>query len=98
VQSVIDQYADRAAYSIAQLYALRRGADNTFEWLERAWAYRHREIGFLPAAKRASNGTQALAWHPGSPSWSVSPGETDHPLLLNIQRRQRDGSGHDMRE
>jgi serine/threonine-protein kinase len=40
LQSVIDQYADRDAYGIAQVYVLRRQADKTFEWLDRAWTNR----------------------------------------------------------
>jgi TolB-like protein/Flp pilus assembly protein TadD len=47
LQSVIDQYADRDAYQIAGVYALRHNADKTFEWLDRAWINRDWGIGNL---------------------------------------------------
>jgi TolB-like protein/Tfp pilus assembly protein PilF len=36
LQALIDQHADTAAYQIAEVYAQRRDADNTFKWLDRA--------------------------------------------------------------
>ena len=47
LQSVIDRYADRNAYGIAEVYALRHNADKTFEWLDRAWTNRDGGIGSL---------------------------------------------------
>jgi serine/threonine-protein kinase len=44
LQSVIDRYADRDAYGIAGLYALRHNSDKTFEWLDRAWTNRNASI------------------------------------------------------
>ena len=40
LQELIDKDATLAAYPIAQVYALRRDADKTFEWLDRTWANR----------------------------------------------------------
>jgi Tfp pilus assembly protein PilF len=47
LQSVIDRYADRGAYGIAQVFALRHNADKTFEWLDRAWTNRDGGVGSL---------------------------------------------------
>ena len=47
LQSVIDRYADRNAYGIAEVYAVRHNADKTFEWLDRAWTNRDEGIGSL---------------------------------------------------
>jgi len=44
---VIDTSADGSAYQIAEVYALRREADKTFEWLDRAWDTRDTGIGRL---------------------------------------------------
>jgi TolB-like protein/Tfp pilus assembly protein PilF len=38
--ALIASSAEGAAYQIAQVYALRRDADGTFEWLDRAWVNR----------------------------------------------------------
>ena len=35
---MIDRHADASAYQIAEIYALRGDPDETFHWLERAWA------------------------------------------------------------
>ncbi|HEY6985013.1 MAG TPA: hypothetical protein VH375_02940 [Rhodanobacteraceae bacterium] len=40
LQKVIDKDATIASFQIAQIYALRRDADKTFEWLDRTWATR----------------------------------------------------------
>jgi TolB-like protein/Tfp pilus assembly protein PilF len=40
LQELIDKDAKLAAYPIAQVYALRRNPDKTFEWLDRTWANR----------------------------------------------------------
>jgi TolB-like protein/Flp pilus assembly protein TadD len=40
LQALIDKDAKLAAYPIAEVYALRRDADKTFEWLDRTWANR----------------------------------------------------------
>jgi TolB-like protein/Tfp pilus assembly protein PilF len=47
LQSVIDRYADRDAYGIAEIYAVRHNADKIFEWLDRAWINRDGGIGSL---------------------------------------------------
>ena len=47
LQSVIDRYADRDAYGIAEVYAVRHNADKTFEWLDRAWTNREWSLGSL---------------------------------------------------
>ena len=44
---VIDKYATLAPYQIAEVYALRSDADNTFEWLDRAWSSRDPGIEYL---------------------------------------------------
>ncbi|MGH8190735.1 MAG: tetratricopeptide repeat protein [Rhodanobacteraceae bacterium] len=38
LQTLITQDADTSAYQIAEVYALRRDPDDTFHWLDRAWA------------------------------------------------------------
>ena len=40
LQTLIDTHSNAAAYQIAQVYALRKDADNMFAWLDRAWANR----------------------------------------------------------
>jgi TolB-like protein/Tfp pilus assembly protein PilF len=40
LKNLIDKDATQAPYQIADVYALRRDADNTFAWLDRAWAAR----------------------------------------------------------
>jgi TolB-like protein/Flp pilus assembly protein TadD len=47
LQTLIDQRAEFAAYQIAEVYAFRNDADNTFAWLDRAWSNRDSGIGFL---------------------------------------------------
>jgi TolB-like protein/Tfp pilus assembly protein PilF len=44
---VIDKYSDGAPYQIAEIYALRKDANKTFEWLDRAWTARDPGIQFL---------------------------------------------------
>jgi TolB-like protein/Tfp pilus assembly protein PilF len=44
---VIDKYSDGAPYQIAEVYALRKDPDKTFEWLDKAWAARDTGIQFL---------------------------------------------------
>lgn len=44
---MIDKHADGMAFQIAEVYALRRDADQTFAWLDRAWANRDPGIQFL---------------------------------------------------
>jgi TolB-like protein/Flp pilus assembly protein TadD len=38
LKNLIAKYADGAPYQIAELYALRRDPDATFQWLDRAWS------------------------------------------------------------
>jgi TolB-like protein len=40
LHNLIEKHADGSAYQIAQAYAIRKDADKTFEWLERAWSSR----------------------------------------------------------
>lgn len=40
LHNLIAQDADTAAYQVAEVYALRRDPDDTFKWLDRAWAQR----------------------------------------------------------
>jgi TolB-like protein len=47
LQTLIEQRAEFAAYQIAEVYAFREDADNTFAWLDRAWSNRDSAIGFL---------------------------------------------------
>jgi TolB-like protein/Flp pilus assembly protein TadD len=44
---VIDKYSDGAPYQIAEVYALRKDPDKTFEWLDKAWATRDPGIQLL---------------------------------------------------
>jgi TolB-like protein/Flp pilus assembly protein TadD len=44
---VIDKYSDGAPYQIAEVYALRKDTNKTFEWLDKAWAARDPGIQFL---------------------------------------------------
>lgn len=45
LRTVIDKQAGGAAYNIAQVYALRNDATETFVWLDRAWSNRDSGIG-----------------------------------------------------
>ncbi|MBS0569782.1 MAG: tetratricopeptide repeat protein [Proteobacteria bacterium] len=47
LQKLIAEQTDASSYQIAQVYALRGDADNTFMWLDRAWANRDPGIGRL---------------------------------------------------
>lgn len=47
LQALIDTMDGQAAYQIAEVYALRRDPDKTFEWLDRAWAVRDPGISLL---------------------------------------------------
>ncbi|MBV8340966.1 MAG: hypothetical protein JO173_01170 [Gammaproteobacteria bacterium] len=40
LKTLIDKDATVSAYQVAEVYALRKDADKTFEWLERAWTNR----------------------------------------------------------
>jgi hypothetical protein len=40
LRTMIDKHANKAAYQIAEVYALRSDANATFEWLDRAWSNR----------------------------------------------------------
>jgi tetratricopeptide (TPR) repeat protein len=44
---VIEKYSDGAPYQIAEIYALRKDANNTFLWLDKAWTARDPGIQFL---------------------------------------------------
>jgi len=44
---LIEHHAHNAAYQIARTYALRRDADRTFEWLDRAHSQRDSGLGHL---------------------------------------------------
>jgi TolB-like protein/Tfp pilus assembly protein PilF len=47
LKTLIDHWADQGPYQIAEVYALRRDVDKTFEWLERAWTARDPGISYL---------------------------------------------------
>jgi TolB-like protein/Tfp pilus assembly protein PilF len=47
LQALIDTMDGQAAYQIAEVYALRRDPDKTFEWLDRAWAVRDPGVSLL---------------------------------------------------
>ena len=47
LKTLIDKDAGAAAYQVAQVYALRKDADQTFAWLDRAWANRDGGINLL---------------------------------------------------
>jgi len=47
LRTMIEKYAERGAYQIAQVYALRNDAKATFEWLDRAWRNRDPGIEYL---------------------------------------------------
>jgi len=47
LKTLIDKQADSSAYQIAEVYALRKDADNTFMWLDRAWAARDPGVTYL---------------------------------------------------
>jgi TolB-like protein/Flp pilus assembly protein TadD len=47
LKKMIDQYAAEGAFQIAEVHALRRDADKTFEWLDRAWVNRDAGIAYL---------------------------------------------------
>ncbi|HEY7872469.1 MAG TPA: tetratricopeptide repeat protein [Rudaea sp.] len=47
LKALIDHQANVSPYQIAEVYALRKDADNTFVWLDRAWAARDPGITYL---------------------------------------------------
>ena len=47
LKMLIEKYSANGAYQIAQIYALRKDANATFEWLDRAWTNRDSGIAFL---------------------------------------------------
>ena len=47
LKTLIDTQSSAAAYQIAQVYALRKEAENMFAWLDRAWASRDPGIKYL---------------------------------------------------
>jgi TolB-like protein/Tfp pilus assembly protein PilF len=47
LKTVIDKDASSGPYQIAQVYALRNDAKETFAWLDRAWSSRDPGIGYL---------------------------------------------------
>ena len=47
LKKVIDEYGDLSSYQIAEVYALRNDADETFKWLDRAWKNRDPGIEYL---------------------------------------------------
>ena len=47
LKNIIRTYANSSAYQIAEAYALRNNADQTFAWLDRAWANRDPGLQFL---------------------------------------------------
>jgi tetratricopeptide (TPR) repeat protein len=47
LKTLIEHYADTATYQVAQVYAIRKDADKTFEWLDRAWSNHDTGITYL---------------------------------------------------
>ena len=47
LRTLIEKWADNAAYQIAEVYALRNDDKATFEWLDRAWSNRDAGIQLL---------------------------------------------------
>jgi TolB-like protein/tetratricopeptide (TPR) repeat protein len=47
LRKLIAEQAGGASYQIAEVYALRGDADNTFKWLDRAWGNRDPGISYL---------------------------------------------------
>lgn len=47
LRTLVDRQADKAAYQIAQVHALRDDPDQAFEWLDRAWDNRDAGISLL---------------------------------------------------
>jgi TolB-like protein/Flp pilus assembly protein TadD len=47
LQNLIDKHSTQDAYQVAQVYALRNDADETFAWLDRAWSTRDSGIRYL---------------------------------------------------
>jgi predicted Zn-dependent protease len=64
LQILLDRWANEGAYQIADVYAVRRDADRTFEWLERA--HEQRDAG--AAWTRVD---PYLRWLRADPRWEV---------------------------
>jgi Flp pilus assembly protein TadD len=47
LDKLVAGHAEDGAYQIAQIQALRRDADQMFQWLERAWTNRDPGVGYL---------------------------------------------------
>ena len=47
LKKVIDEYGDLSSYQIAEVYALRNDADESFKWLDHAWSNRDPGIEYL---------------------------------------------------
>jgi TolB-like protein/Flp pilus assembly protein TadD len=47
LKTLIEKRADIAAYQVAEVYAVRKDADRTFDWLDRAWSNRDAQINHL---------------------------------------------------
>ena len=47
LKTLIDHWSSSSAFQIAEVYAVRNDADNTFDWLDRAWASRDPGIAVL---------------------------------------------------
>jgi TolB-like protein/Tfp pilus assembly protein PilF len=47
LRTLIDNYGSVAAFQVAEVYAIRRDADQMFSWLERAWSIRDTGISLM---------------------------------------------------
>jgi hypothetical protein len=47
LKTLIRTWAGEAPFQIAEVYALRNDAKQTFEWLDRAWSSRDSAVGLL---------------------------------------------------
>jgi TolB-like protein/Flp pilus assembly protein TadD len=61
---LIDQYAEEAAYNIAQVFAFRGEADKAFEWLEMAVAFNDSGLSEIVGAPEFSNIQADSRWLP----------------------------------
>jgi hypothetical protein len=50
-RGLIEKQLDSSAYEIAEVYALRNEAKETFAWLARAFSYRQPDIATVPSPR-----------------------------------------------
>ena len=65
LKTLIDKWAAAAPYHVAEVYALRNDAKETFAWLDRAWSSRDAGITYLlydPLIRRYKNDSRFAAF------------------------------------